>query len=415
LSPEGTLARKVRSDAGFFKSPSRPLKDAIVRFHCQFRRWTHRLHYDNLKVVVAKDPTLGRLPSYATVRRFRKARGLVRMHRPRADARPGELQAARQLDEREVRSFEATHVNALWHTDFHGGSRKILRSSGEWVTPQLVALLDDHSRLVCHAQWYHAETAENFVHAFRQAIQKRGLPRLLLSDNGSPFVAEEVTQGLRRLDVQQETTLPYSPHQNGKQENFWALIEGRLLPLFDACPQITLKQLNDATQAFLDQDYHEKVHSELGVPPLRRFLDGPSVARPGLPTDSLRLAFGIDRSRKVRRSDGTVSIEGARYEIPLRYRHFEQPVVRYARWDLSFVNLIDPTSGLPLCRIFPRDLARNADGERKSLPVDPAVDSAEDAAPAGQAPLLLDLLERARASGLPPAYIPKDEIEEVDE
>ena len=54
------------------------------------------------------------------------------------------------------------------------------------------------------------------MHGLSQAIQKRGLPRALLTDNGSAMVAEEVTEGLLRLGIVHERTLPYSPYQNGK-------------------------------------------------------------------------------------------------------------------------------------------------------------------------------------------------------
>ncbi len=49
----------------------------------------------------------------------------------------------------------------------------------------LLGILDDRSRLACHLQWYLAETAENVAHGLSQAIQKRGLPRAAMSDNGA--------------------------------------------------------------------------------------------------------------------------------------------------------------------------------------------------------------------------------------
>ena len=76
----------------------------------------------------------------------------------------------------EVRSFEVDYVHGLWHLDFHHGSRKILCKNGQWHKPLLLAILDDHSRLICHAQWYLDETVESLVHGFMQALQKRGLP-----------------------------------------------------------------------------------------------------------------------------------------------------------------------------------------------------------------------------------------------
>jgi putative transposase len=41
---------------------------------------------------------------------------------------------------------------------------------GEWRTPVLFGVLDDHSRLVCHLQWYQSESAENIAHGLSQAM-----------------------------------------------------------------------------------------------------------------------------------------------------------------------------------------------------------------------------------------------------
>ena len=41
--------------------------------------------------------------------------------------------------------------------------------------------------------------------------------------------------------------LPYSPQQNGKQENFWTRVEGRLMPMLEGEPELTLELLNRAT------------------------------------------------------------------------------------------------------------------------------------------------------------------------
>ena len=64
----------------------------------------------------------------------------------------------------EMRSYEVAHTHALWHADFHHGSRKVSPPTAAGQTPLLVCFLDDHSRLVCHLQWYLEETAECFVH-----------------------------------------------------------------------------------------------------------------------------------------------------------------------------------------------------------------------------------------------------------
>ena len=110
-----------------------------------------------------EQPTLGPLPSYASVRRYLKANGLFRQ--PRAPARhtAGTEAAAQRRVGFEIRSYESAHTNALWHADYHHGSRPVLTRAGRWETPVLLGVLDDHSRLACHVQWYLEESAESFV------------------------------------------------------------------------------------------------------------------------------------------------------------------------------------------------------------------------------------------------------------
>jgi len=97
----------------------------------------------------------------------------------------------------------------------------------------LFRVLDDRSRLACHLQWYLAETAEIIARGLSQAFQKRGLPRSRLSDNGAAMTAAEITEGLSRLGILHQTTLPYSPYQNVKQEAFWGPVEGRLIAMLE--------------------------------------------------------------------------------------------------------------------------------------------------------------------------------------
>jgi hypothetical protein len=268
----------------------------------------------------------------------------------------------------------------------------------------LLGVLDDHSRLCCHLQWYLDETAEALIHGLSQGFHKRGLPRALLTDNGSAMIAAETVEGLERVGIVHHTTLPYSPEQNGKQESFWGQIEGRLLPMLEGVPELTLELLNNATQAWVEEEYQRKEHSEIRESPLARYLRGPSVGREGPSSDALRRAFRTEISRKQRRSDGTVTVEGIRFEVPSAYRTLLQLRLRVARWDLSGVDLVDPRSGDHLATLLPLDKARNA--ERFRRVVAPAA-ATEPSRPVGIAPHLRALMADYAATGLPPAYVPQ--------
>jgi len=411
--PVAVLRRRVRKDSGRQRRMTQRQRDALMAQYRQHRRWSYQLHADNLGALCAEDKTMGRAPSYATVRRYMKAHGLLRVKVKSGTS--GAERAQARLDTREVRSFEVEHVNGLWHTDFHVARRKVLLPDGRYVAPELLGILDDHSRLCCHVQWYLVENAENLVHGLSQAIQKRGLPRSLMSDNGGAEIAAETVEGLARLGIVHERTLAESPYQNAKQENFWSQVEGRLMAMLEGVADVTLALLNEVTQAWAEMEYQRKVHSEIGMAPIRRFLDGKSVGRPSPSSDELRLAFMTQEGRTQRRSDGTVSVQGVRFELPSRYRHLDRVTIRYASWNLGHVVLVDARTGTVLCRIYPVDKAKNADGQRRSLGAIEQADAAaaETAAPplpdGRLPPLLRRLVAEYAATGLPPAYLPKNE------
>jgi putative transposase len=403
--PVGALRRSVRKDAGEMRSLSPPLRE---RLHAQYQAhpsWTAQLHYDNLAVTAAEQPALGALPSYASVRRYLKAHGLFRQPRTPARHTAGSELAAQRRAGFEIRSYESAHTNALWHADYHHGSRAVLSRAGRWQTPVLLGVLDDHSRLACHVQWYLEESAESFVHGLSQALQKRALPRAFMSDNGGPMTAAEVEAGLHALGIVHETTLPYSPYQNAKQERFWAGVEARLIAMLEGCSELTLELLNEATQAWVELEYNCTVHSELGCAPLARYRGGPDVGRASPGSDELRRAFRAEATRMQRRSDGTFSLGGRRFEVPSRYRHLERLTVRYARWDLSSVDLIDARSGQRVCAVYPLDKTANASGQRRTLEPLAALTASHPCSDT-LAPLLRKLMADYAATGLPPAYVP---------
>jgi putative transposase len=219
--------------------------------------------------------------------------------------------------------------------------------------------------------------------------------------------AAETVEGHERLGILQYFTLPYSPEQNAKQEHFWTLIEGRLMPMLEGVAELTLDLLNTATQAWVEQEYHRTVHSELGKTPLERYLEGPDVGRECPDSDALRRAFRTEVTRTQRRSDGTVTVEGVRFEVPSAYRALLHLRLRVARWDLSRVELVDPRTGNPLATLLPLDKLKNADRKRRVL-ASATQQPAPAKKPAGMAPLLRELMAEYAATGLPPAYLPKN-------
>ena len=180
--PVGALRNRVRQDVGTQASLSPLLRQAVQRQYDDHPSWSVQLHYDNLEQLVLREPAIGSLPSYPTLLRYMKRQGLARRRRLPRHPTAGQLLAREHLERREVRSYETEYALSLWHLDYHEASRKVLVREGRWIRPQMLGVLDDHSRLACHVQWYRSESAESLAHGLSQAIQKRGLPRSLMTE-----------------------------------------------------------------------------------------------------------------------------------------------------------------------------------------------------------------------------------------
>jgi putative transposase len=391
--PVTVLRRRIRIDAGRSRQLSPTLMAAIEAQYKQHPTWSVQLHYDNLGAASGA----AELPSYATVCRYFATRGLRKLR--------GGVEVNRHFAVREVRSFESEHTNALWHLDYHNGSRNVLTAQGRWAKPYCLCIIDDRSRLACHIQWYLDQTTRHLVHGFSQALMRRALPRSVMTDNGSAMIAEEFRNGLHDLGILHQPTLPYTPWANGKQERLWGTLEGRLMAMLEGESQLTLDLLNRATHAWIEQEYHQTRHPDLGCSPLERYRAGPDVGRECPPADRIRRAFQIEETRTQRRSDGTIPVQGHRFEIPSRFAHLREVRVRYARWDLSRVNLMDPRTGAVLCALYPLDKTANASALRRVA----RPGETPPPAAAGVAPLLKKLLSDFEATGLPPPYLPDEE------
>jgi len=413
--PLRALSSKLRSDLGEHRAMNDKLLSALQQQYKDHATWTYKLHADNLAALAQEKPDdYGEAASYSTVRRRMLEHGWLRKRRrQRKDPTPGQRLADELLDSQEVRSFEVTAVHQLWHVDFHQAPYGMADSKGQWHTPVALAIIDDHSRLCCHMQWYLDETAENLVHGLCQAFAKRGLPRALMEDNGSAMRAGETQNGLKELGVIAEFIVPHSPFKNGKEESFWNPVDGRLMAMLENVEPLTLEFLNRATQAWTELEYNRQHHDGIGTTPLERMLGGHDVSRPSPSSERLRRAFSYEVTRRQRRSDGTISLDGVRFELPSRLRTLTTVSLRYQRWDLSSAWVIDPRTDDVLARIRPLDKAKNADGRRRALEplapnvvVDPTAPTDSDGVP----PLMRKLLADYAATGLPPAYLPKDEI-----
>jgi transposase InsO family protein len=206
------------------------------------------------------------------------------------------------------RRFEAESPNDLWQSDvLHGPSVTV---DGKLRKSYLIGFIDDHSRLLPHAEFYLSERLASWLDGFRQALLTRGLPRKLYVDNGPLFRSKHLERICASLGIALTHTPPYTPQGRGKIERFFRTVRTQLLPGFRTG---TLPQLNGCLRDWIGQDYHLRVHSSTGESPLERFARHLELVRTAPP--DLEDHFRKEVRRRVAK-DRTVSLNGTLFEAP---------------------------------------------------------------------------------------------------
>jgi transposase InsO family protein len=208
------------------------------------------------------------------------------------------------------RKFEAELPNDLWQSDVMHGP-KVDDVDGRQKKTYLIAILDDHSRLIVHARFYLSETIASYLDALENALATRGLPRKLYVDNGPAFRSKQLQYVTASLSISLIHARPYLPQGKGKIERWFKTVRSRFLPHVTAT---TLLQLNGALDRYLTEDYHQRKHSATGQSPLDRFTSQIHCLRRG--PENLKDYFRTVALRKVAK-DRTVTLDGHIYEGPV--------------------------------------------------------------------------------------------------
>ena len=118
-----------------------------------------------------------------------------------------------------VRNFERARPNELWQTDIMTFMLK-----GQYRV-YLIGFMDDNSRFLVGWHLFRSQTTKNVLEVFRAAIEKHGLPKEVLSDNGRQYYTwrgkSQFTIMLTKLGIAHIRSRPYHPQTCGKIESFW--------------------------------------------------------------------------------------------------------------------------------------------------------------------------------------------------
>jgi putative transposase len=209
------------------------------------------------------------------------------------------------------RRFEAEFPNDIWQCDVMHGPMVVI-PGGAKRKSYLIAIMDDHSRLIVGAQFLLSETYEALRLCLRQAIERRGLPRKFYVDNGACYRADALEQTLALLGIALTHSRPYIPEGRGKIERWFRTVRMNFLPV-NTPDGISLEQIQERLATWVD-GYNTSVHSSLQTTPEKKFRAGISCVRPA-PKDLLAY-FRTVEIRRVKK-DRTIRLGGKIFEVPL--------------------------------------------------------------------------------------------------
>jgi transposase InsO family protein len=286
-----SLYPKERSDKGTCRSLSDSMKMAIKDLRKEFARMGIPAMINQLrhKKLLGADEYLNE----STIYRYLRGQELFKENSDAVDKR----------------LFEACNPNEIWQSDvMHGPYVKT--DTKKSVKSYLIAIIDDHSRFIIHAEFMLSENRESFLDCLRQGILKRGLPSTLYIDNGSCFRALHLEQVAAQLGIGIKHSRPYTPQGRGKIERWFKYVRENFLigNQFES-----LDLLNHHFENWVDE-YNNKIHGSTKQTPYDRYRAGIECIRPA-PARLLDYFRQIE-FRSVKK-DRTIRLMGSIFEAPV--------------------------------------------------------------------------------------------------
>ena len=224
------------------------------------------------------------------------------------------------------KAFELPLPNLLWMTDcMHG---KPIKTAKGLVKTYLFAIIDDCTRLCVYACYYTAEKLHCFLDCLRTAVETRGVPAKLYTDNGAAFKSLQLSVVCANLGVSLLHCRPYHSWSKGKIERFFRTVHDQFEAKLTFEPVDSIEALNRALWKWVEGEYHQAKHSAMdGESPAARFSRLGQGVRLLIGNEPLDRWFGMREVRSVRK-DATLHLKGGLREVPA-YLRGQKVVVHY--------------------------------------------------------------------------------------
>ena len=309
---EESIRRWLRlyREGGFEAIKDRPhppqggrLPEDVIAAACRLKREVPERTLDRLIVILEET---GEAPpgliARSTLHRALQEKGLSR----RAFTAGGKKDLAR---------WQADYANDLWQSDLlEGPALPDPDCPDKKKKTRLYAFLDDASRRLLYGRFFFKGDLPALELTFKTALQKYGIPRFVYYDNGLVYRSGHMRIICAELGIHHPIhTKPYRPEGHGKIEAWNRFCTTNFLAEVKASSIQTLEELNRAFNAWVEEEYNRRTHTELKCSPKERWMKDVSRVR-YVDEEKLRTVF---LWREIRRADkcAMVSLFGEGYRV----------------------------------------------------------------------------------------------------
>ena len=292
------LMPRARSDKGSVK---RLTDEAISEIYSLKEKFS-KLNAVQIHARLVQDGFIPATVSPRTVQRYIKAHDL-KLH-----AASGPL--------KDRKAFEEPYFGAMWQADTCYFPY-IPDENGKKQRTFLIALVDDHSRMVVGARLFFADDAYNFQKVFKGAVAAHGIPQKLYCDHGPSYENSQLPFICGSIG----TVLIHAPVRDGaakaKVERFFGVAKSRWLHGLDTGQIRSIDEFNrelaEAVRA-----HNLSVNSSTKETPMDRFLATRGKIRMPESEEWLDECFMNRINRKVK-NDATLSLQTLQFDAPMQF------------------------------------------------------------------------------------------------
>jgi transposase InsO family protein len=229
------------------------------------------------------------------------------------------------------RRFQRDEVNSLWQGDI---------TDGIWLPDQetpskmkktfLTAFVDDCSRRLPWGEFFRDEKLPCLEITFKKGIQRCGIPNEVYVDGGKIFSSDQFKQICAELAIEIHTAPDAS--SKGKIEKFFQTVQQDFFPEVIHTGITTIEQLNHCFWLWLEQEYHQKIHSETGKRPIDAWNEIKNIRK--VSAEKLEQIFLWRDERTVNKKTCLIDYENNCYEVIPKLKG-KRVQIRFNPFDLS--------------------------------------------------------------------------------